>query len=98
MLKTIKDKWGISSNIQLLTIFLVFGVTGSLSAYISQPILNFIGIDRMSISSWLYWPIRILIIFPIYQILIVAIGALFGQFKFFWKFEKKMLARLGFKI
>jgi hypothetical protein len=98
MLKTIKDKWGISSNIQLLTIFLVFGVTGSLSAYISQPLLNFIGIDRMTISSWLYWPIRILIIFPIYQILIVAIGALFGQFRFFWEFEKKMLARLGFKI
>ena len=98
MIKTIKDKWGISSNIQLLTIFLVFGVTGSLSAYISQPLLNFIGIDRMTISSWLYWPIRILIIFPIYQILIVAIGALFGQFRFFWEFEKKMLARLGFKI
>ena len=98
MLKTIKDKWGISSNIQLLTIFLVFGVTGSLSAYISQPILNFIGIDRMTISSWIYWPIRILIIFPVYQILIVAIGSLFGQFRFFWEFEKKMLARLGFKI
>ena len=98
MIKTIKDKWGISSNIQLLTIFLVFGVTGSLSVYISQPLLNFIGIDRMTISSWLYWPIRILIIFPVYQILIVVIGTLFGQFKFFWKFEKKMLARLGFKI
>ena len=98
MLKTIKDKWGISSNIQLLTIFLVFGVTGSLSAYISQPLLNFIGIDRMTISSWIYWPIRILIIFPVYQILIVAIGSLFGQFRFFWEFEKKMLARLGFKI
>ena len=98
MIKTIKDKWGISSNIQLLTIFLVFGVTGSLSAYISQPLLNFIGIDRMTISSWLYWPIRILIIFPIYQRLIVVIGTLFGQFRFFWEFEKKMLARLGFKI
>ena len=98
MIKTIKHRWGINSNIQLLTIFLVFGVTGSLSAYISQPLLNFIGIDRMTISSWLYWPIRILIIFPVYQILIVAIGTLFGQFRFFWEFEKKMLARLGFKI
>ena len=26
-----------------------------------------------------------------------VIGALFGQFKFFWDFEKKMLVRLGFK-
>jgi hypothetical protein len=98
MIQSIKDKWEISSNIQLLIIFLVFGVTGTLSTYISQPLLDFIGIDRMTISSWIYWPIRILIIFPIYQILIVLIGALFGQFKFFWKFEKKMLNRLGFKI
>ena len=40
---------------------------------------------------------RITIIFPIYQILILIVGFLFGQFKFFWDFEKKMLFRLGLK-
>ena len=37
----------------------------------------------------------ILLIFPVYQILLVAFGWLFGQFKFFWNMEKKMLRRLG---
>ena len=45
-------------------------------------------------SLWIYWPIRIVILFPIYQVMLVVIGALFGQFNFFWNFEKKMLNRM----
>jgi hypothetical protein len=37
---------------------------------------------------------RLVLIFPIYQVLLVFIGAIFGQFSFFWNFEKKMLVRL----
>ena len=96
-MKKLKEKWGITSNFQLLIIFLAFSVTGSLSLWVAKPLLDFIGLDKTTLSSWVFWPIRILIIFPIYQILIVIIGALFGQFKFFWNFEKKMLSRLGFK-
>jgi len=35
------------------------------------------------------------LIFPIYQITLPLVGWLFGQFKFFWDFEKKMLQRMG---
>jgi hypothetical protein len=35
------------------------------------------------------------LIFPIYQVLLVFFGFIFGQFKFFWNFEKKMLSRMG---
>jgi hypothetical protein len=38
--------------------------------------------------------LRLLLIFPIYQILLVFVGFIFGQFSFFWEFEKKMLVRL----
>lgn len=96
-MKRLKNKWGISSNFQLLIIFFVFSITGSLSLWLAKPLLNFLAIERDSFSPWIFWPARILIIFPIYQILIIIIGALFGQFRFFWAFEKKMLRRLGFK-
>ena len=96
-MKKLKGKWGITSNFQLIIIFFVFSVTGSLSLWVAKPLLDFIGLDKATLSPWIFWPIRILIIFPIYQILIVIIGALFGQFRFFWNFEKKMLVRLGFK-
>ena len=93
----LKEKWGITSNYQIIIILLVFSITGSIAVWIAKPVLNLIGLDKEVVSPWLFWPIRILIIFPIYQILIVIIGTLFGQFKFFWGFEKKMLTRLGFK-
>ena len=97
ILNKLKVKWGVSSNFQLIIIFFVFSVTGTLSLWVAKPLLDFIGLDRAILSPWIFWPIRISIIFPIYQILIVFIGALFGQFKFFWAFEKKMLSRIGFK-
>jgi hypothetical protein len=93
----LKEKWGITSNYQIIIILLVFSITGSIAVWIAKPVLNLVGLDKEAVSPWLFWPIRILIIFPIYQILIVIIGTLFGQFKFFWGFEKKMLTRLGFK-
>ena len=93
----LKEKWGITSNFQIIIILVVFSITGSVAVWIAKPVLNLVGLNKQAFSPWLFWPIRIFIIFPIYQILIVIIGTLFGQFKFFWGFEKKMLTRLGFK-
>ena len=96
-MKKLKEKWGITSNFQLVIILIVFSVTGSIAVWIAKPLLDFVGLDKSAVSPWVFWPIRISIIFPIYQVLIVIVGALFGQFQFFWNFEKKMLYRLGFK-
>ncbi|MCO6149372.1 DUF6787 family protein [Flavobacterium sp. NRK1] len=91
----LKQRWGITSNFQFVVIFIVFAITGSTSAYLSKPILAWIGITKQSVSPWFYYPLYIILIFPVYQILLVSIGFLFGQFKFFWRFEKKMLKSLG---
>jgi len=93
LINKIKIKWEIKSNFQLLIIFLVFGITGSTAVWISKPILDFIGLDQAAISVWAYWPIRIIIIFPVYQILLLIIGAIFGQSKFFKNFIKKMFRK-----
>tara|TARA_B100001287_G_scaffold175339_1_gene147809 strand:+ start:9152 stop:9463 length:312 start_codon:yes stop_codon:yes gene_type:complete len=91
----LKKKWGIKSNLQLILILIVFSITGFVSTFIAKPILNLFGFEQKTVSAWVFWPIRITIIFPIYQILILIFGFLFGQFKFFWEFEKKMIKRLG---
>tara|TARA_R110002167_G_scaffold41832_3_gene127677 strand:+ start:1995 stop:2297 length:303 start_codon:yes stop_codon:yes gene_type:complete len=94
-MKGLKKRWGIDSNLQLAIIFIVFSVTGSAATKLAAPITEFIGLGYGDTSPWVYWPIRILLIFPTYQLLLVLFGWLFGQFKFFWNFEKKMLNRLG---
>lgn len=96
-MEKLKERWGVTSNFQIAIIFIVFAVTGSTAAKIAAPITSFIGLDRETTNTWLYWVVRILLIFPIYQVLLVCFGWLFGQYKFFWAFEKKMLVRLGFK-
>jgi manganese efflux pump family protein len=96
-MEKLKKRWNIQSNLQLIIIFIVFAITGSTASYLSKPVTYFLGITKENLGVWLYWPIRLLLIFPVYQVLLVIIGALFGQFAFFWNFEKKMLRnmRLG---
>lgn len=96
-MKKLKERWGISSNFQLVIIFIVFAITGSLSAYLSKPFTNWIGLTKDNLG-YFYLPVRLIAIFPIYQVLLVLTGFLFGQFTFFWWFEKKMLRsmKLGF--
>ena len=97
-MKKLKERWNVTSNWQLTIIFIVFAFTGSTAAYLSKPVTSALGITKENLSLWFYWPFRLLIIFPVYQIMLVLIGTLLGQFKFFWDFEKKMLDRmkLGF--
>jgi hypothetical protein len=96
-LKKLKERWGIESNTQIVLILIVFAVTGSTASYIGKPILAFFNITPETFTTFGYWIIRILILFVMYQFLLVFFGWVFGQFKFFWNFEKKMLTRLGFK-
>jgi len=97
-MKKLKERWNIKSNFQLTIIFIVFAITGSTSAYLSRPVLEHIGINKENIPYALYLPLMLVMIMPIYQVLLVIIGTLFGQFEFFWWFEKKMLRsmKLGF--
>ena len=97
MIEKLKKRWNVESNWQIAVIFLVFSVTGSASMMIRRPFMDLIGVERGVTSAFIYWPASILSIFVFYQITLVFVGALFGQFKFFWAFEKKMLRRFGFK-
>jgi hypothetical protein len=93
-MKKLKERWGINSNRQLITIFIVFAITGSLATLVAKPLTLLLG---FSSDYWLFWPIRILIIFPIYKFILLIVGWIFGEFDFFWNFIKKMFQRFSFK-
>ena len=96
-MKKFKERWEIESNWQIAVIFVVFAVTGSTASYIGKPILAVLNITPETFNSFIYWVFRIVILFVMYQFLLVFFGWIFGQFKFFWNFEKKMLRRIGLK-
>ena len=83
----------VENYFRLLIIFIVFGITGSLSVVLGKYVLISIFSSNIQNNEF-YWLIRILLIFPLYQILLIIIGTLFGEFKYFWAIEKKILVRL----
>lgn len=96
-MEKLKSRWGIESNFQIIVIILVFAITGSTASYIGKPILKYLNITTEAFGSVGYWTLRIVILFIMYQFLLVFFGWLFGQHSFFWNFEKKMLRRIGLK-
>ncbi len=95
-MEKLKKRWGISSNWDVIAILIVFAINGSFAAWVAKPVTSFLGISSENMYPWLYWTLRILLVFPIYQITLPIVGWFFGQFQFFWTFEKKFLSRLGF--
>jgi len=96
-MRRLKERWGITSNWRLTVIFVVFAITGSTAGKLAGPLTELVGITK-DMGPWIYWPVRILIIFPAYQVLLVFFGWLFGEFSFFWQFVKRMFAIFGLKF
>ena len=93
-MENLKKRWGITSNFQLVIIFVVFAITGSASAWLSKPVCNLIGITKEDLGLW-FTPVRLIVIFPLYPFVLMFFGYLFGQSKFFFPFSKKMLRSMG---
>ncbi|TYB76763.1 hypothetical protein ES677_09510 [Bizionia gelidisalsuginis] len=95
LFKRLEKKWIVTHRWELIRIFMVFAITGSSSLFVGRPIIKLMGITKENLNIYVYWFLYIIIGILFYQILLVSIGWLFGQFKFFWEFEKKMIRRFG---
>ncbi len=94
-MENLKKRWGLKRDLDVFLVFCVFSVNGSVSSLITKPILNYFSLSTETLSPWLYYPLKILVITIVYWSLFPLTGWLFGQFKFAWNFEKKFLSRIG---
>ena len=94
MIEKLVNKFKANSVRHLFVIFIIFALSGSVSLFISSPILIALGLDELITFYPLYIFVRIILIIPIYQFILIIIASLFGEFDYFWKFEKKFLQRL----
>ena len=58
--------------------------------FLKKPILQLLETDDTSSASIAYY----LLILPLYNLILLAYGFVFGQFQFFWEFEKRFISRL----
>lgn len=92
MFERFKKKWNITSNFQLVLILIIFAITGTSTLYVKEAIFHVLGITP-EMDRWLRTVLYILIIFPAYNVMLIIVASLFGQFRFAWEFEKKMFGR-----
>jgi hypothetical protein len=91
----LQSRWKVESVFQVVVILIVFACTGFTVLLIKRPLFNYIFIDG-EIPWWasvLYY----LLILPVYNVILLFYGFIFGQFRFFWNFEKRLFARLSGK-
>ena len=91
MLDNLKKRWKVSGT-QLFLILCVFAITGTLTAYISKQITTWLEIEKYSA---MFWILKVSVLLFGYQVIILLVSIPFGQFKFFWNYEKKILRRMG---
>jgi len=91
----LESKWIVNQRWELIRIFIVFAITGSSSVLVGRPIIKWLGITQENLYPVFYWILFMTISLFFYQVLLVLIGWIFGQFQFFWNFEKKMIRRFG---
>jgi hypothetical protein len=84
----LKSRWQVTSGLQVVIILVVFACTG----YSIVLIKHLIGINAdTSAGNRALFYIGVL---PIYNLLLLGYGFIFGQFKFFLAFEKRFFSRI----
>ena len=91
-LQQLKSRWKVNSLFQVLIILLVFACTGTTVLFLKKPLFHYLFSQGSipSIATVIYY----VLILPIYNLFLLFYGLLFGQFKFFWDFEKKFFNRI----
>ena len=91
-IEKLKQRWNVSSAWQVIIILWVFACTGFTVYFLKRPLLAFLtGREEGSIRATITYYVLIL---PLYNVLLLGYGFIFGQFSFFWNFEKHLFKRI----
>ena len=91
MFEKLQKRWKLKSGWQVLIVLVVFACTGFTVMFLKEPILSLIVAKEE--RSWLFTTVYYILILPVYFIILLAYGFLFGQGTFFMAFVKKTFRR-----
>jgi hypothetical protein len=88
----LRERWKLKNGWQVLAVLVVFACTGFTVMFIKKPLLTLIAGEAATslLASIIYY----LLILPIYNVLLLCYGFIFGQLTFFWAFEKRFVQRI----
>ncbi|MFZ6010201.1 MAG: DUF6787 family protein [Bacteroidota bacterium] len=90
-IEKLKKRWNLTSVWQVVIVLVVFACTGFTVLFIKKPLLQWLAGDQgnSTTATVLYY----IFILPLYNVILLGYGFLFGQFAFFWQFEKRLMER-----
>ena len=91
-IERLRERWNLKNGMQVIIVLIVFACTGFTVLFLKRPVVAFFSEDGNQ-SIWFSIAYYILIL-PVYNVILLAYGFLFGQFQFFWEFEKKTFRRI----
>lgn len=93
-LERLKSKWQLNSLLQVVLVLIVFALTGFTILFIKKPIFDFLGVSMERGGFW-KTVLYLLLVLPLYQVILLIWGFVFGQFRFFWEKEVQFLKRIS---
>jgi len=88
----LKQRWNLKNGWQVFVVLFVFACTGFTVMFLKNPLLDLI--DPSFKESTTFTVLYYVFILPIYNLILLFYGFIFGQFKFFWEFEKRFVKRM----
>ncbi len=90
-IEKLKKRWKLGSAWQVIVVLLAFACTGFTILFIKKPILYWLAGEEgnSTLGTVLYY----IFVLPLYNIVLLGYGFIFGQFQFFWEFEKRFMER-----
>jgi hypothetical protein len=90
-LENLQQRWKVKGVWQVIAILLAFACTGFSVLYLMRPILYYFFGNEIPVWAKVLYYIFIL---PIYNLILLFYGFIFGQFHFFVEFEMRFFKRL----
>lgn len=88
----LREKWGITSTWQFILINVVFACTGFSVLYTKALLYDLMGLSEAGLAIKI--PLFLVLVLPMYNLLLLFWGTVFGQFRFFWNYEKRFFSRI----
>lgn len=91
-MQQLQTRWKVNNAFQVVVILLIFACTGFTVLFLKRPLFHYwFGEGSTPLfASTIYY----ILILPVYNVFLLGYGFVFGQFRFFWDFEKRFFNRI----
>ena len=89
-IRKLQDRWKLKHTYQVWMVLAVFACTGFSVMFLKPYVLVYFKDVNRTFFNVVYY----ILIFPVYNVILLFYGFIFGLFSFFWEFEKRTFNKI----